>query len=106
MGIGDLNDPARELDRVADRLDALGTERLERPGAGGLTVAGRVRPVLQSLADIAADGEGEPRRRVPVLAAHALADQLRVLARDALRAADEPGRETVRRRLAELRRAL
>lgn len=106
MGIGDLDDPERELDRAADRLDALGPARLERAGADGVTAAGRVRPVLQSLADIAADGEGEPRRTVPVLAAHALADQLRVLARDALRTADEPGRETVRRRLAELRRAL
>jgi hypothetical protein len=62
----------RELERVADRLRVLGPR---------LAVQ-RVRAVLQELADLAADAEGRPRRRVPELAPHSLGDQLLVLGHD------------------------
>ncbi|WP_298801698.1 hypothetical protein [uncultured Pseudokineococcus sp.] len=69
-----------------------------------------VRPVLQHLADASADLEGEPRRAVPELGAHALGDQLAVLAGDVLAAADARGGDAavvdLHDRLVALRRAL
>ena len=97
----------RELWRVTTRLAGLGPARLERPGPDGASPADRVRPVLQELADAAADLEGRPRRDVPVLGAHALGDQLVVLARDVLAASDDEAvAEQLRDRLVQLRRAL
>lgn len=97
-----------ELRRVATRLAALGPARLARPAEDAGAPADRVRPVLQDLADLAADLEGEPCRLVPVLAPHALADQLVVLVRDLLSAAgdDETVLDDVHARLVDLRRSL
>ena len=98
----------RELDRVLTRLAALGPARSARPGPDGTTPADRVRPLLQHLADAAADAEGGPRRPVPALAAHALGDQLAVLAADLLAAvpADDPALAEAADELTALRRAL
>ena len=97
-----------ELGRLATRLATLGPARLARPAQDGVSRADRVRPVLQELADRAADLEGRPRRPVPVLAPHALADQLVVLVRDVLVAAgdDQTVLDDVHGRLVGLRRAL
>ena len=97
-----------ELGRVATRLATLGPARLARRGEDGASPADRVRPVLQELADRAADLEGRPRIPVPVLAPHALADQLVVLVRDVLAAAgdDESVLDDVHGRLVGVRRAL
>jgi hypothetical protein len=102
------DDVQLEVRRVATRLAALGPARLTRAAEDGATPADRVRPVLQDLADRAADLEGEPRRSVPVLAPHALADQLVVLVGDLLAAAGEDAAvlEHVHRRLVDLRRAM
>jgi hypothetical protein len=78
----------RELGRVADRLRVVGPRlaaRSEQDDAAA--VIGRARGVLQELADLAADGDGRPRREVPELAAHALGDQALVLGQDVLRVA-------------------
>ncbi len=64
-----------------------------------------VHAVCQRLADLAAEAEDRPRRQVPRLRPHGLADQLTVLTRDALAAA--PDRATiVARLLVALRRTL
>ena len=98
----------RELRRVAERIIALGPARLVRAsGPGGATPEDRVRALGQHLADAAADLEGRPRRDVPRLAVHGLADQLVVLARDLLLATDDPDVEDdVHDRLVALRRSL
>jgi hypothetical protein len=103
-----VDDVRLELRRVATRLGALGPARLERAGADGVTPADRVRPVLQELADAAADAEGRSRRPVPRLAPHALADQLVVLVQDVLAApgADETVLAAAHDRLVTLRRLL
>lgn len=99
------HDPALELRRIVTRLSSLGPARITRPRDDGSAPIDVVRPALQALADEAADAEDRPRRAVPELAAHGLADQLIVLTNDLLAAA--PGREAeVVARLAELRRAL
>ena len=79
----------RELDRVADRLRVLGPRWAGRAHAEDEPALALVRGLLQELADAAADVEGRPRRPVPVLAGHGLADQLLVLGHD-LRAAGDP----------------
>lgn len=48
-----------------------------------------MRAALQRLADLAADAEGQPRRRVPDVGEVALVDQLAVLVDDACRAGVE-----------------
>ncbi len=139
MSTGDtpVEEARRELRRCLDRIAALGPGRLVRPGPGaseggaaapgtsavagpvgaeavGSGAAARpvdvVRPVLQHLADASADLEGEPRRAVPELGAHALGDQLAVLAGDVLAAADARGGDAavvdLHDRLVALRRAL
>lgn len=99
--------------RLTDRLVSLGPDRLARPGADGVTPAGRVRPVLQHLADVAADLEGRGRRPVPELADRALPDQLVVLSSDLItaapaadEAADEASVAGVHARLVALRHSL
>ncbi|GAB2691420.1 hypothetical protein [Thalassiella azotivora] len=112
------DDVERELRRVAERVVSLGPARLARPSEGhegaDPTPQGRVRALAAYLADLAADLEGEPRRAVPELAPHALADQLVVLTRDAVAAALDHGDPAVRddalddvhARLVALRRSL
>ena len=101
-----VEDPDRELRRVLDRCVSLPLARWERPGPDGRTPVDLVRAVLQTLADLAADGEGRPRRPVPELRAHGLGDQLAVLTRDALAVADDAGRLQVATALAGLRARL
>jgi hypothetical protein len=96
----------RELRRVTDRLRTLGLARLERPGPDGRTPAQRAHEVAQALADLAADATGRDRRDVPVLPAHAVADQVAVTGLD-LRAEGDPAAVGAGvQRLVELRRSL
>ncbi|HEU4675694.1 MAG TPA: hypothetical protein VFS29_06890 [Motilibacteraceae bacterium] len=110
---------AREERRVVDRLRGLSLDRLGRAPADGPTPADAARVCAQALADLAADLEAGPRRTVPVLAAHAAADQVAVIAHDvALAAAAHAADDVVGERsaldalaaavdaLAALRRAL
>ena len=87
-----MNDAAaelrREAERVADRLQVVGPRMAARSGPDGARVLGDVRSALAQLAGLAADAEGQPRRDLPVLAPHALADQLLVLAHDLARFGD------------------
>jgi len=69
-------------ERVADRLRVVGPRMAARSSAEAGALLDDVRSVLQQLADLAADAEGRPHRAVPLLAAHALADQTLVLAHD------------------------
>lgn len=99
----DGEDLARELDRVSGRLRVLGPRFAagQRPEALDL-----VRDTLQTLADLGADAERRPRRPVPELAPHGLADQFLVLGHDLL-AAGDPGSGAVGlAALVALRRAL
>lgn len=99
-----------ELRRVTGRLRGLAVDRLGQPVAGWPSRAAAVRVVAQRLADAAADLEGarpvdragdrpsggppaHVHRPLPVLADHALADQLTVTALDlqaALRGRTDP----------------
>jgi hypothetical protein len=74
----------RRLERVADRLRVVGPRLAGREGADAQRVLDEIRAGLQRLADLAADADGEPRRPVPVLAEHALGDQVLVLGHDLL----------------------
>ena len=109
-GSGRDDDPRarldRELRRVADRLRSLGLSRLERAGEGGRSPADLAHETAQTLADLAADACGRVRRRVPVLAAHALSDQVTVTGNDLLAEGDEAALSAGADRLADLRRAL
>jgi hypothetical protein len=99
----DIPDLEREVVRVADRLRVLGPRWAARDHAPDAAALGAVRSALQRLADLAADGTGTPRREVPRLALHALADQVLVLAREAAQAgATDAAHET----LVALRRSL
>jgi len=79
-------DLEREAVRVADRLRLLGPRWAARQHAPDAASVDAVRTTLQRLADLAADADAAPRRPVPPLALHALADQVLVLAREAARA--------------------
>lgn len=118
---GSVEGAQRELRRCLDRLAALGPDRVTRSGprAVGAEAVGAtdspppadvVRGVLQELADAGAELEGLPRRAVPALAPHALADQLAVLTADVLAAAvgrgDADAVALLHERLLALRRAL
>lgn len=77
---------ARDVVRVADRLRVIGPRLAARgtPQAG--EVLDDVRAALQRLADLSTGAEGVPARPVPVLAEHALADQVLVIGHDAVSA--------------------
>jgi hypothetical protein len=72
----------RDAERAADRLRVVGPRMAARTGPEAQALLDAVRADLQRLADLAADVEDRPRRAVPVLGAHALADQVLVLAHD------------------------
>ena len=106
---------ARELDRVADRLRVIGPRYAARDTPEAAAALDGVRAAIQRLADLAADAEGVPRRVVPRLAPHALADQVLVLGHDLLAAAgpapeepmpEQPALSAGYDLLVELRRAL
>lgn len=67
---------AREIDRLASRLGALGQVRVAGEPAQS------VRDLAQRLADARAELTGEPRRAVPRLADHAVGDQITVIGRE------------------------
>lgn len=99
---GDSEAFVREVRRLADALRRLPAARWRGRRDG-------VRDVVQRLADLAADLEGEPRRAVPRLEGDpSLADQLAVVADDLARAAAASGRADVlagaRAELARVRR--
>jgi hypothetical protein len=96
-------DLARETERVADRLRVLGPRWAAREYAPDSEAVAAVRTALQALADVTAEADGDPRRAVPELALHALADQVSVLAHEAARAGAGPAAADV---LVALRRQL
>ncbi|GAB6900822.1 hypothetical protein [Kineosporia succinea] len=78
----------KRLDRLADRLRVVGPRMAARSSDEAAELLGRIRAGLQRIADLTAEADGEPRREVPVLGAHALADQALVLGHDLLRGGD------------------
>ena len=83
---------AADLERTVDRLRSLALHRLSADFTPEATRADAARDLVQRLADAAADLVGEPRRDVPRLADAAVGDQLAVVGRDLLDAADSAGR--------------
>jgi hypothetical protein len=77
-------DAERRLQRLADRLRVMGPRLAGRGSAEAEATLAQVRAGLQRLADLAAEAEGQPRRVVPELGPHALADQALVLGHDLL----------------------
>lgn len=94
---------ARDAERAADRLRVVGPRMAARTGDEAAAVLDAVRADLQRLADLAADAEGRPRRPLPVLRAHALGDQVLVLAHDVAAAGAADGLGAARAVLADLR---
>ncbi len=80
----DTDDAVRRLERLANRLRVVGPRLAARDGEAAHQVLQEIRAGLQRLADLAADADGERRRVVPELAAHALGDQVLVLGHDLL----------------------
>ena len=106
-GGADLRDLLdRELRRVTDRLRTLDLDRLERPGPDGRTTAERAHDTAQALADLAADAVGRARRSLPVLPAHAVADQVTVTGHDLIAEGGEGAIRAGVERLVALRRSL
>jgi hypothetical protein len=96
----------RDAERVADRLQVVGPRMAARSGPDAEQVLAGVRALLSRLADLAADAEGLPRRELPVLAPHALADQLLVLAHDLARTGDAAALGSGRALLGDLKRRI
>ena len=78
------DEAARRLERLADRLRVVGPRLAVRQGPEAAELIGQIRGGLQRIADLTADADGEPRRPLPELSAHALADQALVLGHDLL----------------------
>ncbi|WP_363326460.1 hypothetical protein [Haloactinopolyspora sp.] len=79
---------------------------VQQPDRHPPVVADAVHQLAQRLADAAADARGEPRRPVPRLADHALADQLQVVARELSEAVRDTGAvdiDAVRRSVDDVR---
>ncbi len=79
------DEATKRLDRLADRLRVVGPRLAARQSAEAAELIAQVRAGLQRIADLTADADGEPRRPLPVLKAHALADQALVLGNDLLK---------------------
>jgi hypothetical protein len=74
--------------RLVDRVAHWTPVRWNLPSAAGGSRADAVHGLVQEIADLAADAEGQPHRPVPRLANDlALPDQLRVVVADLVRAA-------------------
>ena len=84
---------ALDLGRSVDRLRSMGLARLAASFEPEPTRADAARGAAQSLADLAADLAGDPRREVPRLADGAVGDQLAVCGRDLLDAAAAHGEQ-------------
>ena len=76
------------------------------PSSGRPTRADVAAAVVQRLADVGADAERQPRRRVPLLPDVHLADQLTVMVEDILRLSDPAALRAAATELAALRAAL
>jgi len=96
----------RELTRIADRLRVIGPRLAARATPESLAALARLRAALQRLADLAAAADGRPLRTVPILDAHALADQLLVLGHDAGAPHDVAVLRAARHIIADLRATL
>ena len=94
---------ARDAEREADRLRVVGPRMAARDGEEPAALLAAVRADLQRLADLAADAEARERRPLPVLGAHALGDQVLVLAHDVAVLDAPAAHEAARTVLAELR---
>ena len=71
------------VDRLVGQVAHWTPVRWATPAKGGGTRAEAVHGLVQRLADLAADAEGQPRRAVPRLDSDlVLPDQLRVIAAD------------------------
>jgi hypothetical protein len=100
---------ARETRRLVDRVSTWTPPRWAASSASGSgSRADRFHALVQTLADQAADAEGEPRREVPRLTPDtALPDQLRVVVADLIAAdPDEEVLATAARRVLTVKRAL
>ncbi len=84
-------DANRQLELLVRRLRDLGPARLGRADECGRTAARAAHDLAQRLADDRADLVGEPRRPVPTLDDHAVADQVAVTGRELLTALAELG---------------
>ena len=82
-----MDDLAREVTRLADRLRSLTDVRLGRPLPPYGSRADAAHAVAQLMADAAATLAGEPRRTVPRLNDFAVADQVAVTGTDLVTAA-------------------
>jgi len=77
--------------RLVDQLSHWTPPRWAASSASGDSRARVVHALVQQVADLAADAEGQPRRPVPRPATDlSLPDQLRVVAADLLAAGPEP----------------
>jgi len=84
-------DLVERTDRLIARLRAWTPARYAARAAGGRRRGDALHELVQRLADLAADAEGQPRRPVPRLASDlVLPDQLRVVVHDLLRAGPVP----------------
>jgi hypothetical protein len=90
----------------ADPAGPAGSGQARTAGAGVPTRADVAAVVVQRLADVGADAEGEPRRPVPRLADGNLADQLTVMIDDIVRTGDPAALRAAAAELATLRAAL
>jgi hypothetical protein len=100
---------ARETRRLVDRVSTWTPPRWAASSVSGPgSRADRFHALVQTLADQAADAEGEPRRVVPRLSPDtALPDQLRVVVADLIEAApDEAVLASAAKRVAAAKRAL
>jgi len=97
---------ARETRRLVDRVSTWTPPRWAASGASGSgSRADRFHALVQTLADQAADAEGQPRRVVPRLSPDtALPDQLRVIVADLIAA--ERDEEALAAAARRVRRAL
>ena len=86
-GADRVDELARELGRLADRLRSLSDVRLARPSPGRGSRADQAHALAQRLADDAAALSGEPSRAVPRLSDLAVGDQVAVTGNDLLAAA-------------------
>jgi hypothetical protein len=87
------DDLTAAVDRLCAHVSHWTPPRWAAFGASGEQRGDLMYGLVQQLADLAADAEGQPRRVVPRLPSDlALPDQLRVVARDLVVAAADPQR--------------
>jgi hypothetical protein len=81
----------RAVRRLVDRVAHWTPARWRAQSGSGRSPADSVYELVQEVADLAADAEGQPRRPVPRLANDlSLPDQLRVVTNDLIAAGPQP----------------